>query len=120
MPVSTGATAPTTILTLALPAGSYVMHATVGLQADIPAGTLVPFANVQCSFAVGDGPFGATSRTLVGGSTDSSASIPLLAALTLAAPAKIAVECFKDSGGIAVSTRASTVTAIQVETLTGP
>ena len=120
MPVSTGAAAPTTILTLALPAGSYVMHATVGLQADIPAGTLVPFANVQCSFADGDGRFGASSRTLVGGSTDSSASIPLLAALTLAERATVTVECFKNSDAIAIFTRASTVTAIQVETLAGP
>jgi hypothetical protein len=40
--------------------------------------------------------------------------------LTLAADATVTVECFKNSGGIAVSTRASTITAIQVETLAGP
>ncbi len=120
IPVNADAAAPTRVLALALPAGSYILQSTVGLQADIAAGTLAPYVNVQCSFADGDGPFGATSRTLVGGSTDSSASIPLLATLTLTAAETVIVECFKNSDAIAVSTRASTVTALQIETLAGP
>jgi hypothetical protein len=118
--VSADTTAPTLIMALALPAGSYIVHATVGLHAAIAIGTLVPFTNVQCSFANGGGAFGTGSRTLVGGSTDSSASVPLLASVNLGTPDTVTVACSKDSGGIEVSTRASTITAIQVGTLTGP
>ena len=114
------ANAPTQILALSLPAGSYIMQATVGLHGDIPIGTLVPFSNVQWSFAKAGGPFDTGSRMLVGGSPDSSAPVPLLAAVNLGAPDTVTVACSKDSGVIEVYTRASTVTAIQVGTLTGP
>ena len=118
--VVVSATAPTLIMELSLPVGSYIMQATVGLYADIAIGTLVPFTNVQCSFAKGGVPLGTESRTLVGGSTHSSVSVPLLAAVNLETPDTVTVACSKDSGGIEVSTRASAVTAIQVGTLTGP
>jgi hypothetical protein len=117
--LSANAGSPTTILALALPAGSYVVQAVVGLHADIVGGTLVPFSNIQCSFADSSGPFGADSRTLIGGSTQSAASVPLLAALTLGAPNTVSVVCSTD-GALEVFTRASTVTAVQVETLAGP
>ena len=120
IPVSANANAPTPIMSLALPIGSYIVQATVGLQADIALGTLDPFANVQCSLADGAGPFGATFRTQIGGSTDNSASIPLLAAVSLVAADTVTVACFTDNPGIAVVTGASTVTAVQVGTLTGP
>ena len=118
--VSANASAPTPITTLALPNGSYILQATVGIQADIASGTLVPFTNVQCSFVDGAGPFGANFRTQIGGSTDNSASIPLLAAVTLATADIVTVACFNDNAGIAVTTGESVVTAIQVGTLTGP
>ena len=118
--LSADASAPTLILALALPAGSYIMQATVGLHADIAFGTLVPFTNVQCSFADGGGPFGTVSRTQVGGSTHSSASVPLLAPVNLGAPDTVTVACSRDSGAIEVDTRPSAVTAIQIGTLTGP
>jgi hypothetical protein len=120
VPVSTSGGAPTMVLALALPTGNFLVQAAIGLHADIALGTLNPFANVQCSFADGAGPFGATIRTQVGGSTDNSASIPLLAAVSLAAPDTVTVACFNDNAGIAVVTGESAVTAIQVGTLTGP
>jgi hypothetical protein len=118
--VSADANAPTSIVTLALPIGSYVIQAAVGLQARIALGTLVPFANVQCSFADSAGPVGANFRAQIGGSTDNSASIPLLAAVSLAAADTVAVACFTDNGGITVDTGESAIAAIQVGTLTGP
>jgi len=48
--MSTDVNAPTRILALALPAGSYVFNATVGLHAQIALGTLAPFVNVECAF----------------------------------------------------------------------
>jgi hypothetical protein len=75
---------------------------------------------VQCSFADGAGPLGANFRTQIGGSTDNSASIPLLAAVSLAAADNVTVACHTDNAGIAVVIGESAVTAIQVATLTGP
>jgi hypothetical protein len=117
--VSTDANVPTRILALALPAGSYILNAAVGLHADVALGTLVPFANVECAFSVSGGSFGTGFRTLVGGSTSSSASIPLVAVVTLATADTVVLACIAENGP-QVFTRPSIITAVQVAALTGP
>ena len=117
--VSTDASRPTQVVALTLPAGSYVLNGVVGLYASIPGGTLVPFTNVQCVLSNTSGPIGTDFRTLVGGSTTNYASIPLTTAVTLATPDIVTLACVAENGP-PVFTRPSAVTAIQVQTLTGP
>lgn len=118
--ISTDLSSPTTIAALQLSPGNYVLNGVVGLYANIPAGTLVPFVNVACRFADGAGTIGAEFRALVGGKSTSFASIPLTAAITLSASDTVAVTCVAEATSIQVSTQPSVVTAIQVESLSGP
>jgi hypothetical protein len=110
---------PTRVAALALPAGSYVLNAAVGLYVNVAVGTLVPFSNVRCAFSASMGTIGTQFRASVGGSTSSYATLPLAAAVTLANADTVVLTCVADSGP-PVFTQPSVVTAVQVETLATP
>ena len=107
---------PTEIAALDLPAGNYVLNAVIGLYASVPLGTLAPFSPVQCSLRDGTAIVGTEFRALVGGATASFASLPVVATITLPAAGTVTVACVAGAG-LQVLTRPSTLTAIQVSTL---
>jgi len=115
--ISTDALLPTEVAGFNLPPGNYVVTGVVGLHATIPLGTLVPFANVQCSLHNGAEILGTDFRTLVGGATSSFASLPVTASFSVAVASTVTVACIADSGP-QVLTQPTTLTAIQVGTLT--
>ncbi len=114
--VSTDPSNPTEIAALNLPAGDYVLNAVIGLYASVPLGTLAPFSPVQCSLHNGAAIVGTDFRALVGGASASFASLPVVATITLSAAGTVTVACVAGAG-LQVLTRPSTLTAIQVATL---
>jgi hypothetical protein len=98
------------IVTLSLPAGSYVVNATAALVGG------ATFVTAQCAInrASGAGLSDDLQATL-GGSANSFGVIPLTAAFTLTAADNVSLAC-RSNGN--VSTQPSTIAAIQVATLT--
>ena len=117
--ISTDPSAPTPVVSLTLPAGSYLLNAAVGLYSNVTVGTLVPFTNVQCAFSDATGTIDTDFRVSVGGSATSYATLPMVAAITLVNADTVVLGCVTGSGP-GVLTRPSVVTAIQVETLVTP
>jgi len=117
--VSTDPSVPTRVVSLTLPAGSYLLNAVVGLYSNVPLGTLVPFTNVQCVFSDTTATIGTDFRISVGGSAASYSSLPMVAAISLVNTETVVLGCVAGSGP-SVVTRPSVVTAIQVQTLVTP
>jgi hypothetical protein len=113
------ALAPTRLAAVALPAGSYVFNAAIALYVDVAVGTLVPFSNVRCALSGSTGTIGMQVRATVGGSASSYATLPLVAAVTLANAETVVLGCVAESGP-PVSTQPSVLTAVQVEALRRP
>lgn len=111
--LSTSLSSPTTLLTLALPTGHYVLQATVGLHVDVPLGTLNPFVNARCAFFDSGGQIGTDFSTGVGGSPTSDATLPMLATYGAATADLVSVRCSADAG-LAVQARPSVAVAIAV------
>jgi len=117
-PLSTDPSHPSRLLTLALPAGNYVVNGIAGLYASVDFGTLVPFANVGCVLAGSGGAISATFRTTVGGKPQSHASVPLAAAIALPSADAVSLDCVAEStNGVTVWSQPSTLTGIQVDAL---
>lgn len=100
-----------TVKTLSLPAGSYVVHATAAFARTFSS----TFSGVACTLRTGSGQFGDQDQSTVGGDFNSFALVPLAAAFTLAGPDTVSIICTAFTDG--VFTQPSTITAIQVQTL---
>jgi hypothetical protein len=102
----------TDLVTLSLPAGSYVVNGTAALASG------ATFAGAQC-FIRNPGstpafpPFDVQGT--IGGSANSFLTLTLTGAFTLSAPADVSLSC---RGASSIATQPSVMTAIQVETLT--
>jgi hypothetical protein len=100
----------TTLVTLSLPAGSFVVNGIAALVGNSA------FHTAQCRIGTNTGILGDLVQTSIGGAPTSFGTITLTTAFTLDAPADAAILCRASSDDI--STQPSTLNAIQVETLT--
>jgi hypothetical protein len=103
-----------TVIALPLPAGAFIVNAVVALTGELGSS----FVTVKCGFATSTNPFITQVQTQVGGPPTSFASMTLTTAVSLAAADKVSVTCDADADG--VISQPSSITAIQVATLTGP
>jgi hypothetical protein len=99
----------TTVLSMSLPAGSYVVNATAAVVGN------TTFGVVQCGIRSLTGSLAPAVKATVGGSAESLATIPLTAAFTLAVDDEVSLACLGDSW---IHTQPSAMTAIQVQTVT--
>jgi hypothetical protein len=99
-----------TLVRLTLPAGTFVANGVAAL-----VGTTA-YHTAQCRIGVTVGFLGDLLQTTIGGTPTAFGTMTLTAAFTLDAPAEVALLCRASSDDI--STQPSTMTAIQVGTLT--
>lgn len=102
-----------TVIALPLPAGTFIVNAVVGV-----ARSQSSIVEVLCHLSTSSDPFFSHIQTTFGGVLDSFATLPLTAAVSLAAADTVSVNCYADTAG--VLSQPSSITAIQVATLTGP
>ena len=102
-----------TVIALPLPSGTFIVNAVVGV-----ARSQSSIVEVLCHFSTSSDQFFSHIQTTFGGELDSFATLPLTAAVSLAAADTVSVNCYADTAG--VLSQPSSITAIQVATLTGP
>jgi hypothetical protein len=97
------------LVSMSLPAGSFVVNATGLVTGDDTFGV------AQCAIRSPAGALGHAVQQTVGGAPTSFGTISVTAAFTLAVPDEVSLAC---RGSSSIQTQPSTMTAIQVQTLT--
>jgi hypothetical protein len=99
----------TTLASIPLPAGSFVVNGTAAFAGNSSFGV------AQCGFRTPAGPLSRAMQTTVGGSPNSFGTISLTAAFTLPVADEVSISC---RGNSSVVTQDGAITAIQVQTVT--